>query len=439
MRIMRWLVPGIGLKRWILTLFSGSLLISLALLRLAGEVVPGGQILGVLLVGGDSWYVAVVLLAIAGTATVVLGLRGLGRTVARQVPNEPEVLAQRLYTRWRLERGPRVVAFGGGTGLSVLLRGLKEHTSNITAIATVSDDGGSSGRLRGELGILPPGDIRNCLVALADAEPLMGRLFQHRFKSGSLRGHSFGNLFIGAMSEITGDFERAVLESSKVLAVRGQVLPSTIDDVILGAELEDGTEIWGESAISGTPRRKKRVYLSLKDARPPAAAVAAVQEADLIVIGPGSLYTSVIPNLLVDELRWSVANASALRVLVMNIMTQPGETNGYSVADHVNALLNHAGPGIIDVVLLNSARLTPAVEDRYAGERSFPVKLDAEAVRRLGVQVVSEPLLAGGTMARHDPERLAGALLRIYRRHQGQPRFRLKGSPTRPRKAGVFS
>ena len=279
-----------------------------------------------------------------------------------------------LYEQNLLSRAPRVVVIGGGTGMPVLLRGLKELTSNLTAIVTVADDGGSSGRLRGELGILPPGDIRNCLIALATTEPLLEQLFQYRFNTDSqLDGHSFGNLFIAAMSEITGDFEAAVKESSKVLAVRGRVLPVTLDNIGLGAELVDGRVVYGESNITADPVAIKKVHILPADVTPLPEALLALQEADAIVLGPGSLYTSVIPNLLVPGIAQAIADSNATKIYACNVMTQPGETTGYTASDHLRAILQHTTPELVDYVLVNTAAIEPALLQRYQAEGAEPV------------------------------------------------------------------
>lgn len=261
-------------------------------------------------------------------------------------------LLENLYRRRKLNRGPKIVAVGGGTGLSMLLRGIKNITNNVTAVVTVGDDGGSSGRLREEMGVLPPGDIRNCIAALADDEDLVTKLFQYRFKTGEgLEGHSFGNLFLTALCSITGDMYRAVKESSNVLSIRGRVLPSTLDDMKLVAEMEDGRIIHGESNIPEAHGKIKRLFTDPQNCRALPDVIEAIRDAELIILGPGSLYTSVTPNLLIKEIAHEIAVSKAKKIYVCNIMTQPGETDGYSVSDHINALVNHAGSKkIIDAV-----------------------------------------------------------------------------------------
>ncbi len=333
------------------------------------------------------------------------------------------------YQKKQLERGPRVVAIGGGTGLPVVLRGLKDYTANLTAVVTVADDGGSSGRLRGELGILPPGDIRNCLVALADTEPLMERLFQHRFHRGEgLAGHTFGNLFIAAMTEITGDFEAAVMESSRVLKVRGTVLPSTLDNVVLEARLADGRVVAGESAITSQAREASIVKVSLRPADPKAlpAAVRAIASADIVVLGPGSLYTSIIPNLLVPGIRRAIVQAAGHGVpvaLVINVMTQPGETTGYGALQHLTAVRDLLGTSVTWAVV-NSERIPPELKRKYEEDGAAAVSAPPGLFERYGLKVARGRLLdtdglAGGLdrgLIRHDPDRLAQAILRILGR-----------------------
>lgn len=303
---------------------------------------------------------------------------------------------------------PRIVALGGGTGLSTLLRGLKRYTGQITAIVTVSDDGGSSGRLRAEMGVLPPGDIRNCLVALADAEPLMKELFDYRFNGdGPLSGHNFGNLFIAAMSEIMGDFELAVKESSKVLLVRGEVLPATLDDCTLGALLTDGREVLGETSVGASALGIDRVFLRPESPRPLPEALRAIAEADAIVLGPGSLYTSVMPNLLVDGVAGAITASKAVKIYVCNVMTEPGETQGYSAQDHLEAIWRHAGPGVVDWIIINDVPISDEMMRKYSHEGAEPVRWDRELLESMGIRVVEAPVASQTEWVRHDPDAIA--------------------------------
>ncbi len=310
----------------------------------------------------------------------------------------------------------RVVAMGGGTGLPIVLAGLKRflggRLGELTAIVTVTDDGGSSGRLRDELQILPPGDIRNCMVALAEVEPLMAQLFQHRFGgSGELAGHSFGNLFLAALADVTGDFLRAIRVSSKVLAVRGTILPSTLENVQLSAELEDGTVVTGESQIAKAGQRIRRVMLNPPGCHPLPEVLEAIDQAHAIILAPGSLYTSLIPNLLVPGMSDALRSASALKLYVSNLMTEPGETDDHSLSAHVEALLAHGGMGIIEGVVVNRQPLRPAVIERYRAAGAAPIQLDLERVRALGIWIVEEELIGSGEVARHHPQKLGKLLM----------------------------
>ncbi len=321
----------------------------------------------------------------------------------------------------------KVVAIGGGTGLSTVLRGLKDHfsgsvhpprnearISRLTAVVTVTDEGGSSGRLRRDFRILPPGDIRNCMVALAEDEKLLTKLFNYRFSAGhGLRGHSFGNLFLLALTHLTHDFAKAVRVSSEVLAIRGEIFPSTLSDVRLKAEQSNGNIIYGESRISKTRIPIKRLHIVPSRCRPLPETLAALEEADLITIGPGSLYTSLIPNLLVHGIPEQIAYSRALKVFVCNIMTQAGESRGYSAAEHVRALHLHAGRKLFDIVILNSRSVSPSVRRRYAVDRAEPVVNDLAEVRALGVEPVLADVLVEARVARHNSQRLAKLLLRL--------------------------
>jgi len=339
----------------------------------------------------------------------------------------------------------RVVAMGGGTGLSTLLRGLKVFVAEartpsgpeplirrLSAIVTVTDEGGSSGRLRRDFGMLPPGDIRNCLVALAEDEQLLTCLFRYRFADGrGLAGHSFGNLFLAALTHLTRDFAQAVRLSSEVLAIRGEIFPSTLADVRLRARLVDGRLMRGESKITQTPARIHKLELVPRGARPLAEALAAIDEADLITLGPGSLYTSLIPNLLVRGVAARLARARAVRVLVVNLMTQPNETRDYTASEHLRALREHAGGRrLIDYVVLNTASVSRRLLKRYAAEGAAPVVNDVERIRALGAEPVEAPLMEEGEVARHDPHLLARLLLKLGSRRR-KPHARLASAGTR--------
>lgn len=304
----------------------------------------------------------------------------------------------------------RVVAIGGGTGLSTLLRGLKNLSTDLTAVVTVTDDGGSSGRLREEMGMPPPGDVRNCLVALADDESLLSALFSYRFASGAMAGHSFGNLFLAALTEVTGDFERAIEESGKVLAIRGTVLPSTTVDVRLHAETTAGCHLTGETTIGRSPIAIKSLWLEPADAGALPLALERIAAADVVVLGPGSLFTSVLPNLLITGLRDAVAATSAVVVYVVNVMTQPGETTGLEVLDHLDMLIRYVGLGVVDVMLANDQPVPDFLCARYAADSAEPLVWSHGETEYRGVRVVSSAMAEFGDHVRHDPARLAEAV-----------------------------
>ncbi|EOS54377.1 conserved hypothetical protein, cofD-related [Paenibacillus barengoltzii J12] len=306
-------------------------------------------------------------------------------------------------------RVPRIVVMGGGTGLSVMLRGLKERPLDITAIVTVADDGGSSGILRNELQMPPPGDIRNVLTALADVEPLLSDMLNYRFASGSgLAGHSLGNLILAAITDISGDFVTAVRELSRVFAVRGRVLPAAGQAVVLHAEMEDGTIVTGESKIPEVRGKIKRIFLEPEEVEPLPEAVEAIREADAILIGPGSLYTSIIPNLLVPKLAEAVLeNTSAIKIFICNVMTQPGETDDYTVSDHLQAVYNHVGKHLFDYVIVNDGEIPPQVQDFYAEKGAKPVQVDWDNVTGQGYKVIADTLVLFRRYLRHDADKLS--------------------------------
>lgn len=410
---LAWFYPGIGIKRWLLLAALGVALFAYSLLFAIG-VQWSPQLMADLGMGwlnGRRWAALVIALdgLIAGSLMLLLGAR---RAYVFQ-KTTPETAGE-IRQAAKLARGPRVVAVGGGNGLAALLRGMKSRTSNLTAVVTMADDGGSSGLLRRDIGMPPPGDLRNCLVALADDESLMSKLFQYRFPSdGGLHGHSFGNLFMAALAQVTGDFEEAVQESTRVLKVRGRVLPSTLDDVVLHAQLEGGLRVSGESTITAAERLPRRVWLKPDTPRAYPAALAAIQQADLVVLGPGSLYTSVIPNLLIPEVRAAIQETRAFVVYVCNVMTEPGETDGYSAGDHLEALHRHGMGGSIDAIVVNDALVSGALIASYERQGSQPVWIDERRIRSSGVKVVKAPLIAQNGVLRHEPERLAQALLQL--------------------------
>jgi uncharacterized cofD-like protein len=426
--LRRWMRPGVGVKRWLLLVFVGELGLALAgalwLRQVYRDVEisgPGQTVVSALTLQFLPYGARALIVGTAGVALFAFGAWQIVHTLVTPfVPAEGEQrLSEVIYQRRFLARGPRIVALGGGTGLSTLLRGLKEHSSNITAVVTVADDGGSSGRLRESLAIPAVGDIRNCIVALADAEPLMGKLLQYRFPgddSDSLGGHPIGNLLLAAMSSVQGgDFEEAVRQMNRVLAVRGQVVPATGTPVTLHAALVDGGEVVGQSQIARSAGIE-RVWLTPEDVPASDDAARAIAEADLIVVGPGSLYTSILPSLLLPALTEAIRSSRALRLYVCNVATQTGETQGYDLADHFVAVERHIGPGLVDVVLANNqfearrpgSYSAEAVRLRWPPERSWP----SGTAPRLVLDDVVDP----DNAHHHEPGRLAAAVMAVYER-----------------------
>ena len=327
-------------------------------------------------------------------------------------------------------RSVRVVALGGGTGLSMVLRGLKEYVasskkeqvgrpiSDLAAVVTVTDDGGSSGRLRREYRVLPPGDIRNCMVALSKDEHLLGKLFQYRFPAGrGLAGHSFGNLFLTALTNVTGDFPEAVRVSARVLAIRGRIFPSTAQNVTLEAELEDGRTVHGETNISRSRKSIREVRLVPRRVRPLPEVLEAIASADLILVGPGSLYTSIIPNLLIQKVAQAIKRSRATCVYIANLMTQPGETQHYSVADHIRAIYEHTGKDLFDFVVINRSRVPSRLLRRYRAQSAEPVDPSFDKLDRMRLRYVTGDLLNHRGVVRHDQRRLARLLLDQFVKH----------------------
>ncbi|MEK4248851.1 gluconeogenesis factor YvcK family protein [Paenibacillus sp. FSL W7-1287] len=314
----------------------------------------------------------------------------------------------------KVVRRPKIVVIGGGTGLSVMLRGLKEKPLDITAIVTVADDGGSSGILRNELHIPPPGDIRNVLSALADAEPLLAEVLQYRFTNGTgLAGHTLGNLMLAAMTDISGDFVTGIRQLSQVLAVRGKVLPAANRAIVLKAEMSDGSIVTGESMIPKANGSIKRVFLEPQDVEALPEAVEALEQADAILIGPGSLYTSIMPNLIVPKLAQAIVESDAVKLFVCNVMTQPGETDNYSVSDHLDAIYDHIGHHLFDYVIVNNGEIPPHVESKYAEIGAKAVQLDIDEVTKRGYQVIADQLVLFRTFLRHDAERLSHHIYKL--------------------------
>jgi len=428
--LLKWLYPGMRFKRWLLLFSVGVMLISLGLALVFNykyiDVVEEAIFRAVYLWKGSYDYAFTtfvgILVVLFGIVLMLIATRFVIRSVITVLlPDNSERLVDIIYEKRKLDKGPAVTVIGGGHGLSVLLRGIKTATSNVTAVVTVADDGGSSGRLREDLGILPPGDLRNCLVALADTEPLMEKLFQYRFKGKSeLSGHSFGNLFIAAMTEVTGDIEQALKESSKVLAVKGNVLPASKEHVRLDAIMEDGTIVEGESHIPEAHKRIHRVRLFPEHVKPVQSALDALTHADAIILGPGSLYTSIMPNLLVDGVAEAVRKSKAIKIYICNVMTQPGETDGYTASMHAKAILDHAGKGAIDFMLVNDHPISRDMREFYAEKGAYPVEIDEEAINALGIGFVKADIINESDVIRHDPDKLSRVVMQTVMKMTGR-------------------
>lgn len=419
--LRQWLRPGVGVKRWLVVAFLGLLLIALAVAALLRFVLadhpaqdPLHDLIATLTLQALPVELRWPLPLVLGLTLFLYGGWRLVRALVEPYRATAEPLAELLYLRRLRARGPRVVAIGGGTGLSSLLRGLKELTNNITAVVTVADDGGSSGKLRTELGMPPMGDIRQCIAALADSEPAMARLLSYRFPladsvDSSYAGHAFGNLLIAALTATAGDFEEGVRQSNRVLAVRGSVVPVAGQPITLHAALADGSVIDGQSLI-GRARGIRRVWISPDDVKPADEALAAIAAADLIVIGPGSLYTSLLPPLLVPGIHDALLRASAPRLYVCNVATQVGETEEFTLTDHLDALSSHGMADVIDGVLLNDnfkAR-------QPANYPAAPVRIDVPLSSKAGPQLIARDVVDDDNAHRHDPHKLASVLLALY-------------------------
>lgn len=423
---LKWLYPGMRVKRWLLLIPIGLALIIVGVgvltnlrtfdyMRMLDDLAREVFLRFGVELNLPRVYVPIAgLFIVLGSGLIFICVRQVVGSVTSVVaPAAKGKLADVVFQKRYLEQGQKIVVIGGGTGLSTLLRGLKEHTGNIVAVVTVTDEGGSSGELRRQFGMLPPGDIRNCIAALADDEQFMTRLLQYRFDSESegLRGHTVGNLLLLAMTRLTGDFDRAIKETSRVLAIRGRVLPSTLQDVKVIAEMDSGDLVEGETAITSHPDQIKSVYLKPSDAKPVDEALRAIEEADAIVIGPGSVYTSIVPNLLVRGVSEAIARSSALKVYVCNVMTQPGETAGYSAADHIRGIVRHTQERIFDYVIVNNTVPPESVLMRYREQGAELVRPDMDEIKKMGYVPVVAPLANATELVRHDPRLLAEAIV----------------------------
>ena len=404
--------PGIKIKRWIFLGFIGMVLSVVGFIEIFSQV-------------GESiaFKVLYLFLSLIGLLIMYIALSEFIKSFIALINNEKIKITitdkniEDLVDEKRVHvGGPKIVVIGGGTGLSTMLRGLKLYTNNITAIVTVGDDGGGSGKLRADLGMLPPGDIRNCILALADTEPIMEDLLQYRFTEGTLKGQSFGNLFLAAMDGISDNFEAAVQKMSSVLAVTGKVLPVTLDDMKLIAELENGNIVEGESIIPDEVIKQKSKIKNLmiepEKAKPLLDALMAISEADAIVMGPGSLYTSIIPNLLVEDIAECINKSDAIKIYISNVMTQPGETDDFTVSDHIKTLMKYSGKNSVEYVIANNGTIPKDIEDRYLSEGSKLVELDYDNIKDLGVKVVETDLVKiTKGYVKHDSEYLAQVLM----------------------------
>lgn len=404
--------PGIKIKRWIFLGFIGMVLSVVGFIEIFSQV-------------GESiaFKVLYLFLSLIGLLIMYIALSEFIKSFIALINNEKIKITitdkniEDLVDEKRVHvGGPKIVVIGGGTGLSTMLRGLKLYTNNITAIVTVGDDGGGSGKLRADLGMLPPGDIRNCILALADTEPIMEDLLQYRFTEGTLKGQSFGNLFLAAMDGISDNFEAAVQKMSSVLAVTGKVLPVTLDDMKLIAELENGNIVEGESIIPDEVIKQKSKIKNLKiepeKAKPLLDALMAISEADAIVMGPGSLYTSIIPNLLVEDIAECINKSDAIKIYISNVMTQPGETDDFTVSDHIKTLMKYSGKNSVEYVIANNGTIPKDIEERYLREGSKLVELDYDNIKDLGVKVVETDLVKiTKGYVKHDSEYLAQVLM----------------------------
>lgn len=412
MRFIDWLKPGVRVKRWIIFGVLGVLLIAFGFTELVTRRVY------------DLYYkIFYIFLNLTGVFVIYISITEAMKSIIvminkgyLKVSLDSKKIESLIYEKRLLVKGPKIVVIGGGTGLSTMLRGLKYYTSNITAIVTVGDDGGGSGDLREDLGMLPPGDIRNCILALADTEPLMHDLLQYRFQDGRLKNQSFGNLFLAAMAGISDNFEDAVQKMSSVLAVTGKVIPVTLDDMQLVAVLENGQRVHGESQIPKEAIKQgakvEKLMIEPENAEPLAEALHAIKEADTVIMGPGSLYTSVISNLLVKKISTAVRRSEALKIYISNVMTQPGETDDFTVSDHLKTLRKYGGRDIVDCVIANSGHIPKDVEEEYLKDRSIPVKVDEKEIKDLGVDIVLADIakITNGTV-KHDSEKLAEVLI----------------------------
>jgi uncharacterized cofD-like protein len=414
-RGIKWLSPGMKIKRWLFLSWLGLILFSLGLILMVNPTIPINIELDLSKGLNISTRMVDLIFVLTGFVLIILGIRQWFMSIYNVlVPYESKKLVDVLYEKRQLGHGIKLVTIGGGTGLSSLLQGLKAYTSNLVAVVTVSDDGGSSGRLRKELGVLPPGDIRNCLVALANDESKLSELFQYRFPEGEgLGGHNFGNLLLLALTGIAGNFDKAIKLSSKILAIRGKVIPASLTSPTLVAEYEDGTIIEGESQIPKAHKTIKSIYLKPSNCESPPEVIAAIKEADAIIIGPGSIYTSIMPNLLVEGIVDALTESLGIKLYVCNVMTQPGESDSFKASDHLKAIFKQIKPLFIDYVVINNVMPSPKLLEKYKANGAYPVEADVKDLEKLGVKVVTGDLISETDLVRHDSKKLAELIVKL--------------------------
>ncbi len=403
-KIIKWFYPGLKIKRWISLMLGGAVcLVFFGIRFFLDDIIPIKIIDGII-------FLSALILVIMGTVSLTKSFFDV------IYPKKDKGLIDIIYEKRYLSKGPKIVTIGGGTGLSSILEGLKEYTTNISAIVTVADEGGSSGRLREEFGILPPGDIRNCLVSLAEVPQLMRDLFQYRFQEGNgIKGHSFGNIFITAMTQVTGSFRDAIEESSRVLAIRGQVIPASLANVRLRAEYVDGTTLEGEDKINQQQKGIKRITLIPQDVKANPEALEVIKEADIIIVGPGSLFTSILPNVLIQGVKDTLlSRTDIMKIYICNVMTQHGETDNYTAASHVETLISHTGRGIFNTCLVNCGKLESELLLKYSQEKSFPVIPDIHRIEKNNILVFEDDIVSRSDYLRHDPFKTAKCVINIY-------------------------
>lgn len=420
--LLKWFYPGMRVKRFLLIVLLGIILMAVGLIYLidlSRFLWIKDQIKNLFLSYQIAPHLSGFILIILGSLLIIIGIANINRSILKRIiPKQVNQVPEIIYQQRKLEKGPHIVVIGGGTGLYTLLRGLKQYSSNITAVVTVFDSGGSSGQLRDELGVLPPGDIRNCLVALSTEELLMKKLFQYRFSNGSLQGHSFGNLFITAMSEVSGDFTKAVEKSSEILAIRGRVLPSTIDNVTLCAQLKDKQLIKGERNISQSKEVIESIFIQPASVLPLPETIQALGEAEAIILGPGSLYTSIICNLLVKNIPEAICQSKAIKIYICNVMTQPGETDNYTTSMHLKEVIRYLPYNCLDYVLINNQKLSKAVADKYKEEGAYIVRDDLPGEFDNRTKIIRQELLSEHNFARHNSEKLAKLVMDIIHKEK---------------------